>query len=59
MKRTPKHVVRKRWPNAYAYQWAGPKGWIIYTGEMVNVTLGQGASAARAWHDAKVNGARR
>lgn len=58
---TPKHRVLKRWPDAYAYHWAGPQGWVIYCGEAanLNLVLGAGSTAALAWADAKINGRRR
>lgn len=50
---TNQQIVKARWPNAEAYQWGGNSGWIIYTGEFVNVALTVGATTARqAWADA-------
>lgn len=51
-KLTAKAKVLAAWPNAHSYQWAGPCGWVIYSGNLVNIGLGQGATAAIAWADA-------
>jgi hypothetical protein len=52
--KTPKHRVLKRFPEAYAYQWAGPEGWVIYASRdpfaYCGLTLNLGApTAAQAW----------
>lgn len=54
----PKLVVQSRWPHSYSYKWAGPQGWVIYTGETINMTIGAGGSAKQAWADAKTRGIR-
>ena len=48
----PKQRVLKRWPEAHAFDWAGPS-WIIYDGEFVNLGMNAGSPTARqAWAEA-------
>lgn len=46
---TPAEQVRARYPKAYAYRFAGPSPWVIYSGEApVNRTLNVSDKSRRA-----------
>lgn len=49
---TPKQRVLKRFPAAFAYEWAGPS-WCVYRPHFSgNLDLGIGKTATQAWADA-------
>jgi hypothetical protein len=51
---TAKQIVQRRYPNAVAYQWAGPQGWIVYLKDIMQRSVGTGSPTARqAWAAAR------
>lgn len=47
---TDKQLVQRMYPNAYAYRWAGPAGWMVYFGNFLNLSPAMGEPTARqAW----------
>ena len=58
MKRAPtaKEQVKAVYPNAYAYEWAGTSGWVIYADDGTGTSLNTGATTPRqAWSSALAN----
>jgi hypothetical protein len=61
---TAKQRVLRRFPEAYAYQWAGPRGWVIYASREPPVYHGMSLNvadktAAQAWAAAATKHAKR
>lgn len=51
---TPKQIVLRKYPNAEAYQWAGPAGWVVYLHDLSQRSAGSGSpTAALAWAEAR------
>lgn len=49
-----KRAVKKKYPKAYAYRYAGPCPWVIYSGEHVNTALNVSDKSQRAaWEAAR------